>query len=67
MRRIDEILNRETLYTGDVERLKETISELRTLSNSDVEKLYSSFSDGVGASWLMLDEYTIEQFRYWLD
>ena len=68
MKKINELFSEESVqFPSDVATLKQCIPQLRGLSNSTVEELYSDFSDGWAAGWLILDDETIENFRHWLD
>lgn len=50
----------------DVKKLKEHIPELFMASDYMIYRMYSDFSDTYAASWLIIDEETIESFRSWL-
>lgn len=56
----------EIYYPADIEELRHNIPALEHLPSQVIQKMYSDFSDEVCASWLILDNETIEQFKRWL-
>lgn len=54
-------------YPEDISKLKSEIPEIANLSDSDVYELYSSFSEEFrSASWLILNDDFIQDFKEWL-
>lgn len=67
MSKLFEYLGDESVnYKADVQRLRAEIPQLKMVPPKLVEQMYSDFCDGYSASWLDLDDETIENFRGWL-
>jgi hypothetical protein len=67
MSRMSEYLGYEGIhYAADVQRLISEIPELMIFAPKLVEQMYSDYSDTRCASWLVLDDETLEDFRDWV-
>lgn len=67
MSRLSDYLGDNILaYPEDVAMIKDKIPELALVPSTLVEKMYRDFSDTYCASWLILDEMYLENFKDWI-
>jgi len=65
--RLEKYLDNTSIdYPNDVALLQNAIEEIRNLPPSLVQDMYQDFSDTYAATWLVVDETYIEEFRRWL-
>lgn len=68
MSRMNSYENSKSLHhhEGDIAELRKAIPELERFNDRQIEIMYGDYSDTYAASWLALDEDTIESFKWWL-
>ena len=50
----------------DIEKIRDSISDLRDIPDVLIYKMYSDYSDLFAAGWMMVDDDNINGFRSWL-